>query len=71
MVSKCPKCDSMLFEVQENAPSQSNYRLLFVQCAMCGAVVGAMDYMNIGSLLEMQNEAIKAIADKLGVSVQL
>lgn len=60
--SKCPKCDSTCFEMRENAPSGSKYKLMFVQCAYCGAVVGVTDYFNIPSLLEK-------IARHLGFSV--
>lgn len=49
--SKCPKCDSTRFEVKENSPAHSNFKLLFVQCSSCGAVVGTMDYFNIGARL--------------------
>ena len=50
--SKCPKCDNGYFEVTENSPSKSNFKLLFVQCSSCGSVVGTMDYWNIGTLLK-------------------
>ncbi len=35
----------------EGVPTKSNYKLLYVQCADCGAVVGVMDYHNVGTLL--------------------
>lgn len=50
--SKCPKCENGFFEVSENSPSKSNFKLMFVQCSKCGTVVGAMDYWNIGTLLK-------------------
>jgi ssDNA-binding Zn-finger/Zn-ribbon topoisomerase 1 len=48
--STCPKCNSTRFEVKENSPSGSNYRLAFVQCSSCGCVVGVLDFVNIGDL---------------------
>lgn len=55
--SKCPKCDNGYFEVTENSPSKSNFKLLFVQCSSCGSVVGTMDYLNIGTLVkELENK---------------
>jgi len=59
--STCIKCGSTRFEVKEASPLHSNFKLYFVQCAQCGAVVGTMDYLNIGYF-------IKKIADKLGIS---
>lgn len=50
--SKCPKCDNAHFEVAENSPSKSKYKLMFIQCSKCGSVVGTMDYWNIGILLK-------------------
>jgi len=70
-LSTCPKCDNHLFEVEVGEPSDSRYKLLFVQCSSCGAVVGVLDYMNIGAVLEKQNEAIKKIASSLRISVDL
>jgi hypothetical protein len=70
-MSSCPKCGGHIFELEERAPSGSNFKPQFVQCASCGAVVGAMDYYNIGSLIHQQNEAIKKIASALNVYVDL
>lgn len=59
--STCPKCDSHNFELVENCPSESNFKFMFVQCVSCGAVVGVMDYYNIGAKLK----TIEAKIDKL------
>jgi len=61
-ISKCPKCESSQFEVKQNSPTYSQFKLYFVQCSSCGAVVGAMDFYNIGariSELEKKIEEIK------------
>lgn len=58
--STCVKCGNHSFEMKENTPRTSNYKLLFVQCTSCGAVVGVMDYYNIGSKIqEVQDELDK------------
>lgn len=54
-------CDSTRFEVKENSPTRSNYKLLFVQCSSCGAVVGTMDYYNIGARLSELEKKIDEI----------
>jgi len=69
--STCPKCGNHLFEIKEAEPYNSAFILMFVQCSSCGAVVGAVDYHNIGAMLEKQNEAIKRIARAVNVSVDL
>jgi hypothetical protein len=60
--SKCPKCDNTYFEVTENSPSKSNYKLLFVQCSKCGSVVGTMDYYNIGARISELEKKVDNIS---------
>lgn len=60
--STCPKCDNTYFEVTNNSPSKSNYKLLFVQCSKCGCVVGTMDYYNIGAKLEELEKKVERIS---------
>ena len=50
-LSTCPKCDNHIFELVENSPINSSFKLNFVQCAKCGTVVGVMEYYNIGDKL--------------------
>ncbi len=50
-LSTCPKCGGHSFEMVENTPSRSSYKIMFIQCASCGAVVGTQEYFNIGSLI--------------------
>lgn len=61
----CPKCDSAKFEIQDHTPRSSKYVLSFVQCAACGAVVGVMDYFNIGA----ETENLKKQINNLGAAV--
>ena len=49
--STCVKCGNSTFEVAENSPRGSNFKLMFVQCSACGGVVGVMDYYNVGNML--------------------
>jgi uncharacterized protein YbaR (Trm112 family) len=67
----CPKCDGHFFELQITSSARSAFQLSFIQCNSCGAVVGVMDAMNIGAMLEWQNEAIKRIARAVNISVNL
>lgn len=51
-MSTCVKCGGQFFEVRENSPFNSNFKLFFVQCTTCGGVVGVTDYYNTGAQLE-------------------
>lgn len=70
-VSSCPKCGNFTFEMKVVEPRDSNYKLNFVQCASCGAVVGVLDYFNIGAKIAKQDEALKKIARALKITVDL
>jgi excinuclease UvrABC ATPase subunit len=69
--STCIKCDNHSFELKELKVAQANFKLFAVQCSSCGGVVGIQEYMNIGSMLHKQNQALKLIAAKLGTAVAL
>lgn len=60
--STCPKCDSTKFEMKENSPADSIYKIMFIQCASCGAVVGTTDFFNVPDL-------VRKLALQLGKSV--
>lgn len=65
MISKCPKCNNTFFELEENSPSGSNYKLLFVQCSSCGSVLGVMDFFNIGTKISIVEEMIEKLDKKI------
>lgn len=60
--SSCPKCGNHSFEMKEHLPHGSGFKVFFIQCSSCGAVVGVTDYYNVPSLLEK-------IAAKIGVKL--
>jgi len=62
MTSTCPKCSNTSFEAKEAEPRESVYKLVFIQCASCGAVVGVTDYLNVSARLDK-------LAEKLGVDL--
>ena len=59
-MSKCSKCDCTRFELKEANISGSAYRMYFVQCSSCGAVVGVIPSTNTEFL-------IRRLAEKLRV----
>ena len=50
-MSSCPKCGTHRFEMKESSPAGSEFKIMFIQCASCGTVVGVTDFYNIPSLL--------------------
>ncbi len=58
--SSCPKCEGTTFEmVEKNDVRNSTFKVMFIQCASCGAVVGTTDYFHVPTLLN-------SLATKLG-----
>lgn len=62
MASRCSKCNNIGFEMVEETPKGSAFKLMFIRCISCHSVVGVMDYYNIGYLL-------KTLAQKLGFNI--
>lgn len=62
-MSKCSKCDCTRFELKEANISGSAYRMFFVQCSSCGAVVGVVPFMNTAALIQQ-------LADKMNIKLQ-
>lgn len=46
MISKCGRCGGALFELKENEPNGSNFKINFIQCCMCGTPIGTMGYFD-------------------------
>lgn len=62
-ISKCSKCDCTRFELKEANISGSAYRMYFVQCSSCGAVVGVVPFINTAALIQQ-------LADKMNIKLQ-
>lgn len=50
--STCMKCNGTTFEMVEREPRHSAYKLMFIQCASCGGVVGVTEFLNIAAELQ-------------------
>lgn len=64
-MTKCSHCEGGRFEIVTKEPTGTRYKLLFVQCAQCGAPVGVMDYLNIGAVLEGHGQRLERIESSL------
>ncbi len=49
--SKCPKCESTNFEVVEDTPENSNWKMFFLRCSSCKTLISTHEYMNIGYMV--------------------
>jgi helix-turn-helix protein len=63
--SKCLSCNGVKFEIKESEPAESTFKVMMVQCASCGGVVGTMGYFDAGVLSKSNQEELKIIKEKI------
>jgi hypothetical protein len=71
MTTTCPCCKETHFEIKEARLSNTGYKWYFVHCVKCGTPVGVVEFNYISAILERQNEALRAIAKKVGAEINL
>lgn len=65
-VSKCGRCECKSFEmVQQDAVAGSRFKLQFVQCAGCGAVVGVTTYEHVPSMLNSLSSLVNSLIARI------
>jgi hypothetical protein len=70
--TKCGKCESASFKIQEISPSGAQYKMYAIQCASCQTPIWVTDYYNVGSLLKQQEKTLADLQSKLsGMAQQL
>ncbi len=60
--SKCSNCQKSGFEISEEEPRGSAFKIMFIRCQWCKTVVGTTEYYNVGSL-------IHKLAKKLNINL--
>ncbi|AEY66496.1 hypothetical protein [Clostridium sp. BNL1100] len=63
--STCPKCNNHNFEVVEKSLAGTNYNLSFVQCLVCGTVVGVTDSNNFDNRLNELENKLSSLSGKI------
>lgn len=66
-LSTCPKpgCDSHRFELVEADVQNARFKMYFVQCQGCGAVLATQPYQNTNVMVEGVQRQIKEVDNKL------
>jgi len=70
MLSKCPHCSGMFWEIETEEPRNSAFKVNFIRCASCKAPVGTMEYFNIYSMLEKLEKDIKKLESSVNGQLQ-
>jgi hypothetical protein len=66
-IPKCPHCGATKFEVTEDEPLNSNYKIFIVHCISCGAPVGPMEYVVASVLLANQEKTLTQIQKSISL----
>lgn len=61
----CAACHSTSFAQTQVTPRGANFPVALVHCAQCGAVVGALDYLPVGTRLEELQQAMAELQSQL------
>lgn len=54
--TKCPNCDTLVFELVSLEIQDIRFPHKAIQCAKCGCPIGVVESENIGELFAQQNE---------------
>jgi hypothetical protein len=66
-IPKCPHCNATRFEVTENEPVNSNYKIFIVHCISCGAPVGPMEYIVSSVLMTNLEKQLTQVQQSLSI----
>lgn len=63
MHSKCGSCGGFIWEVAEEAPRDSAFKVFFVRCFSCKVPIGVMDYYDTHTKLDKMEKSILALGN--------
>ena len=63
--SKCPKCEKSFFELVEDVPTNSNFKLMYLRCSSCKTVITALEYHNSGTLIKKLAKGLNINLDNI------
>jgi hypothetical protein len=71
-MSRCAKCDRIVsFQVSKQQLGGTGYYYNIVECPFCQTAIGVVGIYNTDTQLIELREAVRAIAQKIGVQVDL
>lgn len=65
--SKCPKCENNTFELTEDSPKNSKYKMQFLRCCSCKTIITTLPFYDTTSILESIEKDLEKIKSKLGI----
>ena len=65
MLSKCGSCGGFRWELSEESPDFSNYKVFFIRCAISKVPIGVADYYDTYSKLEKIEKSVVILGNSL------
>lgn len=50
--TKCPKCENKQFELIEDYPTNSEYKMFYMRCSSCKTFLQALPYEDTNDMLD-------------------
>ncbi len=65
--TKCPKCQAVAFELAEDTPTGSNWKMYYLRCASCKTFLHATPFLHTNKILDNILTEIGKLKTKLGI----
>lgn len=63
--TRCPKCENTSFEMVEDTPTKSEFKLNYIRCSSCKTFISVLEHFNIGNTLNRLAIALKINLDEI------
>lgn len=70
-MSKCGFCGAFMWEVKEESPHGSAFKVNFLRCSICKVPVGVIPYYDLHTKLVKMEEKIKKLEQYLPMLLQI
>lgn len=70
-MSKCGHCGGFMWELSQEAPSGSAFKVNFIRCSMCKVPVGVLPFYDIHSKLETMEKQNKTLGETITYSLRV
>lgn len=64
--SKCGSCGGVSWEIREESPRGSEFKVFFVRCFVCKVPIGTLDYFNTHATLTKLGKKIASLESGVG-----
>lgn len=71
LMSKCGHCGGFRWELHEESPTGSIFKVNFIRCAACKVPIGVTDYYDTHSKVDRVEKLVKTLGDSVTGMLQV